>query len=179
MTHPCHDLPFDPSYGYDLGGLLAIMPPPPPGGFCAFWEERYRRALSVDPQPVLSPSRHRRDGFRVLDLEYKSTGGFPIRGWFLQPRARDARLGFVLGHGYSGIDAPDFALPCNDAVYLVPCFRGLCRSRRPPISSDPNYHVLHDIHLRDRYIIGGCVEDLWTGVSALLQLAPYLAACRT
>jgi cephalosporin-C deacetylase len=30
--------------------------------------------------------------------------------------------------------------------------------------------VLHDIHLRDRYIIGGCVADLWTGVGALLQL---------
>jgi cephalosporin-C deacetylase len=30
--------------------------------------------------------------------------------------------------------------------------------------------VLHDIHLRGRYILGGCVEDLWTGVSALLQI---------
>jgi cephalosporin-C deacetylase len=34
--------------------------------------------------------------------------------------------------------------------------------------------VLHDIHLCDRYILGGCVEDLWIGVSALLQLHAQL-----
>jgi cephalosporin-C deacetylase len=83
---------------------------------------------------------------------------------------RPARRGFLVGHGYGGIERPDFELPCDDAAYLVPCFRGLSRSRRPPISDDPHWHVLHDIHLRDRYILGGCVEDLWTGVSALLQI---------
>lgn len=30
--------------------------------------------------------------------------------------------------------------------------------------------MLHDIHLRERYILGGCVADLWTGISALLQI---------
>lgn len=170
-----HAFPFDPSYGYDLPGLLAVEPPPEPPGFVAFWEERHANALSVDPGPELSPSDLARPGWRVWDLEYRSSGAFPIRGWLLAPAQGTPTRGFVLGHGYGGILAPDFALPCADAVYLVPCFRGLCRSRMAPISDDPYWHVLHDIHLRDSYILGGCVDDLWTGVTALLQLYPALA----
>lgn len=163
---------FDPTYGGDLDAFLAIEPPAPPRGFAAFWRARYECALRVDPRPKLTPSGLWHPRFAVFDLQYDSTDGFPIRGWLLQPKAQKACQGFVLGHGYGGIEAPSFELPRDDAVYLVPCFRGLCRSRRAPISEDPRHHVLHDIHLRDRYILGGCVEDLWTGVSALLWLAP-------
>ncbi len=56
----------------------------------------------------------------------------------------------------------------------MPCFRGLGRSRRPPISEDPAWHVLHDIQARDCYILGGCVDDLWTGVSVLHRLVPAI-----
>jgi cephalosporin-C deacetylase len=35
--------------------------------------------------------------------------------------------------------------------------------------------VLHDIQDRDRYVLGGCAEDLWSGVSALLRLCPEVA----
>ena len=104
-----------------------------------------------------------------------STDGFPIGGWLLTPRDGPPRRGFVLGHGYGGIERPPLDLPRDDGAYLVPCFRGLSRSRRPPISEDPAWHVLHDIDRRDRYILGGCVEDVWTGVSALLGLFPELA----
>jgi len=58
---------------------------------------------------------------------------------------------------------------------LFPCFRGLSRSACPPISTDPAWHVLHDIDRPEDYIIGGCVEDLWLAVSALLALYPWLA----
>jgi cephalosporin-C deacetylase len=170
-----HCLPFDPSHGYDLPGLLAVKPPPEPPDFAAFWCARYRRALAVDPRPEVGPPRHARPGWLLRDLAYRSTDDFHIHGWLIEPDAGTANRGFVLGHGYGGIDRPDFDLPCADAVYLVPCFRGLCRSRRPPISEQPAWHVLHDIHLRDRYILGGCVEDLWTGVSALLRLHPEVA----
>jgi cephalosporin-C deacetylase len=34
--------------------------------------------------------------------------------------------------------------------------------------------VLHDIESRDNYILGGCVDDLWVGVSTLLLLFPEL-----
>ncbi len=170
-----HPFPFDPSYGYSLAELLAVEPPPEPAGFAPFWRARYRHALTVEPDSHLQASAVSLPGFRVEDLEYRSTDAFPIRGWLLTPLSRPPRQALVLGHGYSGIDAPPGDLPREDAAYLVPCFRGLGRSRRPPISEEPNWHVLHDIHLRDRYILGGCVDDVWTGVSALLGLFPNLA----
>jgi cephalosporin-C deacetylase len=172
FTHP---YPFDPSYGYSLAELLAVEPPPEPAGFAPFWQARYRHALSVVPGMRLQASSVALPGFRVQDLEYQSTDAFPIRGWLLTPLSGPPRQALVLGHGYGGIEAPPRDLPREDAAYLVPCFRGLSRSRRPPISEDPNWHVLHDIQVRDRYILGGCVEDIWTGVSALLGLFPNLA----
>ena len=172
FTHP---YPFDPSYGYSLAELLAVEPPPEPADFAPFWRDRYRHALSVEPGMRLHASTVALPGFRVQELEYQSTDAFPIRGWLLTPLFHPPRQALVLGHGYGGIEAPPRDLPREDAVYLVPCFRGLSRSCRPPISADPNWHVLHDIQLRDRYILGGCVEDVWTGVSALLALFPNLA----
>lgn len=169
-----HGYPFDPGYGYDLERLLAIEPPPEPDDFDSFWRARYARALAVQPDPRLRVSSLAHPGFRVLDLEYGSTDGVRIRGWLLTPLQVPARLGLVLGHGYGGIDGPPLELPRPDAVYLIPCFRGLGLSRHAPISDDPNWHVLHDIQDRDRYVLGGCVDDVWTGVSALLQCQPEL-----
>lgn len=174
MSELQQSFPFDPSYGYDLDGLLAVTPPMEPPGFAAFWSSRYTHALKIDPEPILSQSDYARVGWCVSDLEYRSTKGFPIRGWLLEPALGQAQRGFVVGHGYGGIEQPSFDLPCANAVYLVPCFRGLCRSAKPPISQNPLWHVLHDIHQKDNYILGGCVEDVWTGVSALLQLKPHL-----
>ncbi|AUB85275.1 acetylxylan esterase [Candidatus Thiodictyon syntrophicum] len=173
--HFTHEYPFDPSYGYSLDDLRAVAPPPEPADFAAFWTARYHRALGVVPNPRLRSSSDAHPRFLVHDLEYASTDGFPIRGWLLTPRDGPPRRGFVLGHGYGGIECPPLNLPRADGAYLVPCFRGLSRSRRPPISPDPNWHVLHDLDQRDRYILGGCVDDVWTGVSALLGIFPELA----
>lgn len=170
-----HGYPFDPSYGYGLKDLLSVIPPQGPADFERFWSGRYRRALRVDPAPRVDPDGVLRPGFQVHALTYDSTGGFAIRGWLLEPRPRPPRCGLILGHGYGGIDQPPDPLPLEDAVYLIPCFRGLSLSRRPPISEDPSWHVLHDIQDRDRYLLGGCVDDLWIGVTALLQLHPQLA----
>jgi cephalosporin-C deacetylase len=124
--------------------------------------------------PVLGNSELVDRRFRIDEIAYRSTGGFTIRGWLLQPIGRVPACGFVLGHGYGGITEPPLDLPRADAAYLVPAFRGLGPSRRPPISEDPRWHVLHDIDQRDHYIIGGCVEDVWTGIGALLRLFPGL-----
>ncbi len=169
-----HGYPFDPSYGHDLEQLLAVVPPPEPADFADFWRARCARALAVDPNPRLRPSSLRHPRFRVLDLEYDSTDGFAIRGWLLTPLHQPPQRGLLLGHGYGGVDHPPLELPREDAAYLIPCFRGLSLSRRPPISEDPNWHVLHDIHDRDRYLLAGCVDDIWTGVSALSRLLPEL-----
>ncbi len=171
---PSHDFPFDPTYGHDLESLLDVVPPDVPDGFEDFWSPRYDRAAAADPRPTLEPSDETVDGMHVWDLRYTSADGFPIRGWLLEPLRGQARCGFVFGHGYGGLERPELPLPRRDAAYLVPCLRGLGRSAQQPISSNPWWHVRHDIQDRNRYILGGCVEDLWSGVSALLALLPHL-----
>jgi cephalosporin-C deacetylase len=165
---------FDPTYGLGLDELRAMAPPPAPAHFDDFWRGRYVRASEVDPRPRLSESASRHPDWRVQDIVYASTDDFQIGGWLMLPREGPVRRGLVVGHGYGGREQPDFDLPVEATAVLFPCFRGLSRSRRPPISSDPAGHVLTDIDTPDRYILGGCVEDLWLAVSVLTQLFPEL-----
>jgi cephalosporin-C deacetylase len=165
---------FDPSYGYTLDRLLQVESPPPPDDFAAFWQARYRRALSLDPSQRLRHCNWSHPDFECYDLYYRSTDAFDIGGWALIPKYQPVTRGVIVGHGYGGRESPDFHLPIPNAALLFPCFRGLSRSRRWPISENPAFHVLHDIDKKDRYILGGCVEDLWLAVSALLALFPSL-----
>ena len=169
-----HPFAFDPTYGYGLAELRAMRPPPPPPGFDAFWQARYARALAVDPQPVLTPSASTHPDWQVHDIAFRSTGGFLIGGWLLLPRSGVVKRGLVVGHGYGGREQPDFDIPVEDTAVLFPCFRGISRSACAAISSEPYWHVLHDIDDPDRYILGGCVEDLWVAVSVLAGLHPGL-----
>ncbi|MDP3007474.1 MAG: acetylxylan esterase [Methylococcales bacterium] len=166
---------FDPSYGYSLPQLLAVATPKEHKDFDEFWQHRYQLAVTVNPNPQTRIINENDRGWRVFEINYTSTDNFPIRGWLLLPSNGVIKRGFVIGHGYGGRDAPDFHLPFKDAALLFLCSRGLGLSAAPTISSEPYWHVLHDIHQADRYIIGGCVEDVWLGVSSLLQLFPKLA----
>lgn len=175
MTIPTqHPFPFDPTHGLGLEALRAIQPPQAPPGFDDAWRPRYAAALGIDPQPRLSQSASAHPDWHVLDITYTSTNHFQIGGWLLLPRSGTITRGLVVGHGYGGRDQPDFGIPVEATAVLFPCFRGLSRSRRPPIASEPAWHVLHDIDTPDRYILGGCVEDLWLAVSALIALYPWL-----
>lgn len=169
-----HSFAFDPTYGYTLDDLLQLEPPEEPGDFSVFWQRRFKHALSILPQPILSPSAFICEGFRVYDLSYTSTDQIQIGGWLLEPEQVTARCGLMLGHGYGGLEQPSFDLPCHNAVYLIPCFRGISRSRCATIPQTPQQHVVHGIESRDSYVIGGCVDDCWTGISALLSLHPEL-----
>jgi cephalosporin-C deacetylase len=171
-TH--HPYDFDPTYGFGADALRAIRPPEAPPHFDDFWRTRYLRALGVTPQPKLSVSTSTHPDWQVHDITYTSTDDFQIGGWLMVPREGKVRRGLVVGHGYGGRDQPDFDIPVKETAVLFPCFRGLSRSSRPPISSDPAWHVLHDIDKPERYILGGCVEDLWLAVSALMALYPEL-----
>jgi len=166
---------FDPSYGYSLAQLLAVAPPKEPKDFDSFWQQRYQKALTVIPNPQIKIINEDRQGWRVFDLHYTSTDNFPVRGWLLLPTSGVIKRGFIVGHGYGGRDEPDYHLPFKDAALLFPCFRGLSLSAQAPISSEPYWHVLHDIDQRDNYILGGCVEDVWLAVTAMLSLFPDLA----
>jgi cephalosporin-C deacetylase len=169
-----HPYDFDPAYGLEIDELRAIRPPQAPPDFDDFWRARYVGALGVNPQPQLSESGPSQANWHVRDTVYTSTDEFRIGGWLLLPRGGKVRRGLVVGHGYGGRDQPDFDIPVRETAVLFPCFRGLSRSHRPPISSDPTWHVLNDIDKPDRYILGGCVEDLWLAVSVLIRLYPEL-----
>ncbi len=170
-----HPFAFDPTYGFGMAELRAMQPPEAPPGFDRFWRARYERAVAVAPAPRLSDSASRHPDWRVHDISFTSTDAFPIGGWLLLPKGEHVKRGLVVGHGYGGREQPDYDIPVERTAVLFPCFRGLSRSARPPISPDPARHVLHDIDDRDTYILGGCVEDLWVAVSVLTGLYPPLA----
>ncbi|WP_413987718.1 acetylxylan esterase [Labrys okinawensis] len=175
MTIPTeHPYDFDPTYGLGLDELRAIRPPQAPAHFDDFWSARYVEALGVTPQPQLDKSELSHPNWHVQDIVYTSTDDFRIGGWLLLPREGTIRRGLVVGHGYGGRDQPDFDIPVKETAVLFPCFRGLSRSSRPPISSDPAWHVLNDIDKLRSYILGGCVEDLWVAISVLTELYPQL-----
>lgn len=169
-----HGYGFDPTYGYSREALLQVQGPDEVAGFADYWRRRHQTAMQVDPQPRVSFRGYRQAGWLVCKLRYESVGGVRIRGWALVPDGRPVRRGFVVLHGYGGRDAPDFHLPFDDAVLLFPCLRGISRSPLVNVPWEPEKHVLYGIEGRDQYIIGGCVEDTWLGVSALLRLFPQV-----
>ena len=170
-----HPYGFDPTYGLGLDELRAIRPPEAPSNFDDFWRKRYAGILMHDAQPRLRKSEARHPDWHVHDIVYTSTDEIQIGGWLLLPRDGTVRRGLVVGHGYSGREQPDFDVPVEETAVLFPCFRGLSRSVHPPISADPAWHVLHDIDKPERYVMGGCVEDLWVAVSVLTGLYPAIA----
>ncbi len=170
-----HDYSFDPTHGYRLPELLTVTAPPEPDGFVAFWKDRYSRACAVDPDSEVRRTGRIERGWREFDWAYRSTGGTLIRGWMLIPEHGEVKRALLIGHGYGGRTAPDFDCPVENTALFFYCARGLGRSRHTKISSNPMWHVLHDIGSPDHYVIGGCVEDIWTGVSALLTHYPEIA----
>lgn len=166
--------PFDPSYGYGKADLLAVEPPAEPADFAANWKMWRREALEISPLPELRDTGKDRAHWRVFEFQFHSTGDARIAGWLLLPKSGEIRRGFVVGHGYGGREAPDIHLPFPDAALMFPCARGISLSRHPKISSDPAFHVLHDIQKKDRYVLRGCVEDQWLAVSCLLRWFPQL-----
>lgn len=166
---------FAPTYGYSLERLLTVKLPKEPSGFDSFWQDRYQRVLGFPTNPQTKLTLQGKFGWDIHEINYASTDGVVVRGWLLLPSSGQIKRAFIIGHGYGGRDGPDFHLPFNDAALFFPCFRGLGRSVQSPISSDPYWHVRHNIDDVDRYILGGCVEDLWLAVSALLELFPEVS----
>lgn len=161
-----------PEHRFDLTELRRISAPPAPPDFETFWEARFQRATSRPASPELTPSSLQLEGLQVWDVRYRSTDDVEIGGWLTVPAQGPVRSGLVVGHGYGGRTGPEPMPLLSEAAILYPCCRGLSRSVHPRFSSDPSWHVLHEIENPDRYIHGGCVEDIWLAVSALLELFP-------
>ena len=159
---------------FTLEQLLEIKAPPAPEDFHAFWYAAYVAAKNFNPHITVEDTHQIVKNWRVLNVSYTSTNNMTIGGWLLVPADKAPKRGFIVGHGYAGRNAPDFHLPFSDAAIFFPCCRGLGKSPNHPISSEPQWHVLHDIHQRDNYILKGCVEDIWLAVSCMEILFPYL-----
>ena len=171
-----HDYPFDPTHGYDLDALLAVVPPEPPADFTAFWRALRTRAEAVAVEPTLHelPSPHPHS--RVFAMTFTSLDGMRIGGWLTRPRDEPVERGVVVSHGYGGREEPDFHLPFRRAALIFPCARGISRSAGAGIPGNPDDHVLHGIERRETYVQGGCAADtVWCAASALLELFPMAA----
>ncbi|MGY6276175.1 acetylxylan esterase [Methylomonas sp. MgM2] len=150
------------------------MPPPAPADFEGFWSARYKKALLQHPEfeRFISGSYA---GYRIFDIRYRSTDGFNIGGWLLEPKHDAVDRCIVVGHGYGGRDQPDYHFHMPGTAFLFPCFRGISRSRCARVSDQPRLHVVHGIENPEHYIIGGCVDDLWLAVTIMLELYPNTA----
>ena len=169
---PSHGYPFDPTHGYVLETLLQVGCPEAPVDYESFWRSRYARVRQLAAQSKITETGVERDGWRIFDWQYVSTDQVVIRGWALFPMSGAVRRAFVVGHGYGGREQPDFDLPLEEAALFFPCARGLGRSLLPRVSAEPYWHVLHHIEDKERYVLGGCVEDLWMAVTAALEHVP-------
>lgn len=167
-----HPYAFDPSYGYSLQQLLQVEAPNPCPDFESYWRNCYKEAMRVKPKPRLIDTGKNYNGFQIFDIYYQSTNGVEIGGWLLIPESGRVKRSLVVMHGYGGREKPDYHLPLKNTAMLFPCARGISRSPCPPISSFPDWHVLHDIDKPKQYVLRGCVEDIWLGVSSLIRLFP-------
>ncbi len=163
---------FDSSYGETLDSLLSVTAPPRPADFDSFWRARYERCMQISSLPTLQHSGRRVQEHELFDLSYRSTDNVTIGGWALIPGRHPVQRVIIVGHGYGGASEPTEVLPLAGTAFLFPCFRGLSRSRLPGVPEDPNYHVLYHIDDRHRYVLGGCVDDLWQAISAAQVLFP-------
>lgn len=146
---------------------MGVETPPAPPDFDAFWQGAYQEARQLSPTARIKDTGRVHKHWKICDVYFQSTGDVTIGGWLLVPVEGEPSRAFVVGHGYGGRDGPDLHLPFADALLFFPCCRGISRSATPPFSQDPYWHVIHDIDKKDRYILRGCVEDIWLSVSVL------------
>lgn len=168
----------DPTYGFGLAELETFDAPPGPDDFAEFWTARHRAARSVDPAPTMRPSADpAAPGTALYDVEFTSTGGVRLGGWLSVPTGRPVMRGLVVGHGYGGRSVVEETPLLDDAAALYLCARGLpSRGLVRGVPTTGGEHVLHGIADRDSYVHGGCVDDTWCAVGALVRLVPESAA---
>ena len=173
-----HALPVNPTCGYALAGLLEVRAPEDsPRDFEAFWRETYAQARAEEGRLDIArrPASQTLDGVRVSELEFTSWEGARIGAWLVEPPEGHPPRGLlVVGHGYGGREGPEYGWSREGYAALYPCARGFNRSAHPDFPSESTTHVLHRLEQRERYVIRGCVAELWHAASVLIRLYPAL-----
>ncbi len=170
-----HDYSFDPTYGYSLDTLLQVGSPPEPEDYERFWRDTYARTLATPPRPTLKRIDPIGD-YEAFEIEYDGLDGFRVGGWITVPKHAESVRGVVVGHGYGGRSEATPNLPGPPAVSIFPCGRGFHRSARADLPNTGHQHVLVGIESRDTYLHRGCITDMWSAASALIELHPQLAS---
>lgn len=170
-----HDLPFDPTYGYNLESLLKVPAPEGPSDFADFWNQTYEKVraipLRIERRRIASPDA----AHDLFEIEFDSLDGVRIGGWLTVPKDGTIESGFVGGHGYGGREGPGWDMPGPRPVSIFPCARGFHRSAHSIIPGNAAQHVLHGIRDRETYSHLGSAADLWCAASALIELYPQAA----
>lgn len=167
-----HSFTFDPTYGYGLQDLLAVVPPAPPDDFVSFWDATRVAAERIAPHVERGPTSER-SGVLVAEVAFDAWGGARVRGWLTLPAGRPATHGLVVGHGYGGRDGPDPEVSLGGAAAIFPCVRGRGLTAWPDGQTGRDReHVLVGIGSRETYGQRGVVADHWAAATALSRLAP-------
>lgn len=170
-----HDLPFDPTYGYDLEQLLAIpLPNNEPADFDTFWTQLYQQTLSTKLNIETRPSDFSNDKIEVKEVYYDTLDNTRIGSWLAIPRHQKITNIKVQGHGYGGREAPDLAIPDNTAV-LFPVAPGFFISAWKDIPGTSKEHVLYGIESKETYVFRICAAALWSAASVMIELFPDCA----
>lgn len=141
-----------------------------PADFDDFWRDRYAAARAVDPRPRRARELERGDGWRLTEVRYSSTDGLDLGAFLLEPDGDVHRVVIGLA-GYGGAHEPFDPLREPGVVELSPAVRGMpALSRVADIPDEASAHVLHGIDDPERYVLTGCVQDVWTAVTAARQL---------
>jgi len=169
-----HNLPFDPTYGYDRDALLRVGAPHGPRDFAAFWRSLHAQTRRVAPRIERRQISSIVPSIETFEIQFDSVDGFRVGGWLTVPKDRTFTRGVVMSHGYGGREAPDASVPGPPAACIFPCARGFHRSARPEIPDNAARHVLHGIESRDTYSHRGCAADIWAAAGALLESFPQV-----
>lgn len=170
-----HDLPFDPTYGYSADDLARVGAPEAPTGFDEFWQETYEENARIPVRYDRDPVACHDPRYDVSIVRYDSWDGFRTGSWLALPRDGTIQRGVVIGHGYGGREEPSFELDIPGTALLFPCARGFHISPHPLCPSNDSFrHVCFGVRSREGYIIRGCVAELWTAASVLLELVPEI-----
>ena len=121
-------------------------------------------------------SGQRMEGYKIEVVRFMSLGGWELGGWLAVPADRPVTRGIVIGHGYAGRRGAEVEWTVPGAALFFPCVRGLALSRREGVSQVPQRHVLVGIESAGTSILRGCVADVWSAASALIECVPEAAA---
>ncbi|MBA3685001.1 MAG: acetylxylan esterase [Planctomycetes bacterium] len=170
-----HGFPFDPAYGYDEAGLLAITAPAEVADFADFWRGTFAQTMATPLRLEVGEPIAGVAGRVVREVRFDTLGGVRVGAWWSMPTDGEIAVGCVTGHGYGGRGDWQNGWRPSRCAEILPCAPGFNLSARADLPDTSDRHVIHGIASRETYLIRACVASMWSAASALIELAPAAA----